>query len=237
MQKKIQATENISQSIWDAFLLGDPNAFSKIYNIYSDMMFAYGSCLTDDSELVKDIIHDIFIKIYNNRATIQSTNLKFYLLRSVKNEIYCVLRNKKDICQVEEENLHFSPEYSAEDLYIENEQEQFMHKKILTLLDSLTSRQREVIYCRYMEGLSINEIASLMEMNYQSVQNLMQRSMDHLRKIYTDRPASPHTETEKANYNNKEGNKKKDCLFFFYQRLNEAILQYFSKQELTINYF
>ena len=73
-------------------------------------------------------------------------------------------------------------------MYIENEEEASLKKEVRLLLNSLTSRQKEVIYYRYMENLSIQEIAGLMDMNYQSVQNLIQRSMEHLRKIYMALP-------------------------------------------------
>ena len=188
MQKEVQMPDNVSEFVWVNFLQGDSAAFSDIYNIYADGMFAYGSCFMDDADLVKDAIHDIFLRLYNNRASVQTDNLKFYLLRAMKNEMYGILRSKKEFCQVEENFHFFSLIYSVEDIYIENEEETSLKKEVLSLLNSLTSRQKEAIYCRYMENLSIQEIADLMDMNYQSVQNLIQRSMERLRKTYTTLP-------------------------------------------------
>ena len=45
------------------------------------------------------------------------------------------------------------------------------------LLDALPPRQKEVMYYRYVEGMDLPDICKLMEMNYQSVQNLIQRSI------------------------------------------------------------
>jgi len=231
MHRKIQVSDNVSGSVWKKFLLGDANAFSEIYNTYSDVMFSYGVCFTDDLELVKDIIHDIFIKMYNNRALIETSNLKFYLLRAMKNEIYCMLRSKKETCRIEEDMPSFSPEYSVEDIYIENEHELSLKKDVMLLLNSLTSRQKEVIYYRYMEGLSINEIADMMDMNYQSVSNLIQRSMERLRKIYTDSPTllqsgrgDDDTNVERKDH---EGNEM-SYQFRFLDRWADFIIRYIS---------
>lgn len=57
-----------------------------------------------------------------------------------------------------------------------------MQKTIRTVLSLLTDRQREIIYYRYIEELSIEEIAVLTGMNYQSVQNTIQRSLKRIRE-------------------------------------------------------
>ena len=57
-----------------------------------------------------------------------------------------------------------------------------LQKTIRTVLSLLTDRQREIIYYRYIEELSIEEIAVLTEMNYQSVQNTIQRSLKRIRE-------------------------------------------------------
>ena len=206
--------DNISELVWMNFLQGDSSAFAEIYNMYADGMFAYGSCFIDDAELVKDAIHDIFLRLYNNRTSVLTDNLKFYLLRAVKNEMYGILRNKKEFCEVEENFTFFSPVYSVEDMYIENEEEASLKKEVHLLLNSLTSRQKEVIYYRYMENLSIQEIAGLMDMNYQSVQNLIQRSMEHLRKIYITLPDNSQIEMRRILLGMYDKELLLACLFF-----------------------
>ncbi|MCM0721752.1 sigma-70 family RNA polymerase sigma factor [Parabacteroides sp. W1-Q-101] len=214
MQQDVQMPDNISELVWMNFLQGDSSAFAEIYNMYADGMFAYGSCFIDDAELVKDAIHDIFLRLYNNRTSVLTDNLKFYLLRAVKNEMYGILRNKKEFCEVEENFTFFSPVYSVEDMYIENEEEASLKKEVCLLLNSLTSRQKEVIYYRYMENLSIQEIAGLMDMNYQSVQNLIQRSMEHLRKIYMALPEKSQIEMRRTHLGMNDKELLLACLFF-----------------------
>jgi RNA polymerase sigma factor (sigma-70 family) len=64
-----------------------------------------------------------------------------------------------------------------------SEVDQNERKQIVTkLLNRLTDRQREAIYYRFIEELSMEEISILMEMNTQSVQNIIQRSLKKLRE-------------------------------------------------------
>ena len=59
-----------------------------------------------------------------------------------------------------------------------------LQQTVREALRLLTDRQREIIYYRYIEELSIEEIASLMDMNYQSVQNSIQRSIKKIRESF-----------------------------------------------------
>jgi RNA polymerase sigma factor (sigma-70 family) len=46
----------------------------------------------------------------------------------------------------------------------------------------LSPRQRQIIHLYYVEHLKYGEICRIMGINYQSVRNLMHRSIDRLRK-------------------------------------------------------
>lgn len=45
------------------------------------------------------------------------------------------------------------------------------------MMKILTPRQREVIYYRFIEELSYDDICQIMGLNYQSAYNLLQRSL------------------------------------------------------------
>ena len=57
---------------WNNFLAGDEDAFSKIYEHLAGDLLSFGATLTSDSELVKDCIQEIFLRIYQNRAKLSS---------------------------------------------------------------------------------------------------------------------------------------------------------------------
>lgn len=187
MDRQVLEPEKISAEIWTNFQKGDPRAFSDIYYAFAQSMFSYGVCFTNDRELVKDCIHEVFVKVYNFRQHLHLENMKFYLIRALKNELYNAFRNQKETCSIEESSGTFSPVYSVEDVFIAKEQENSINADVVKMLNSLSPHQKEVIYYRYIKELSIKEIAELMDMNYQSVQNLIQRSISKLRKEYSSK--------------------------------------------------
>jgi RNA polymerase sigma factor (sigma-70 family) len=51
-----------------------------------------------------------------------------------------------------------------------------------TKLEQLPERQREVIHLRYFQNLKNEEIADIINVNYQSVSNLLHRAVKNLKK-------------------------------------------------------
>ncbi len=179
------------QILWRVFLSGDNKAYSYFYKRYVEELFAYGMRFTSDRELVKDCIQDVFVKIYHNRSTLNKTdNVKLYLFMALKNTLFNYFQKDKAFFHIDTIEPVFTTEYTIEDRMIADEQEYEWKEKVNHILDSLTPRQREVLYYRYIEGMEMKEICELMGMNYQSVQNLIQRSIRKVKSIF-DRKDKP----------------------------------------------
>jgi RNA polymerase sigma factor (sigma-70 family) len=179
------------QELWSQFLAGNDRAYTQIYKNYVDKLFSYGMRFSSDRELVKDCIQDVFVKIYSNRKRLNHTdNIKLYLYIALKHTLFNVFNKDKSFYQIDTIEPVFNVEYSVEDRIIADEQEEEQKKKINQMLDSLTPRQKEVIYYRYVEGMEMDMICQLMNMNYQSVQNLIQRSIKKVRSLVPEKNKS-----------------------------------------------
>lgn len=177
---------NSDQIIWENFLCGDDEAYTYIYREYSQALYAYGMHFTSDKGLVEDCIQDVFIKIFQNRRHLQSTdNIKLYLFIALKNKLFNIFRKDIKYSQIDSLEPVFAAEYTIEDEIIENEREQFLNEKMIRMLEVLSPRQKEIIYYRFVKGLSYEEICQIMDMNYQSTQNLIQRSLKKLRTTFS----------------------------------------------------
>ena len=192
MRKNTESTpmttkkRNSDQIIWENFLCGDDEAYTYIYREYSQALYAYGMHFTSDKGLVEDCIQDVFIKIFQNRRHLQSTdNIKLYLFIALKNKLFNIFRKDIKYSQIDSLEPVFAAEYTIEDEIIENEREQFLNEKMIRMLEVLSPRQKEIIYYRFVEGLSYEEICQIMDMNYQSAQNLIQRSLKKLRTTFS----------------------------------------------------
>lgn len=170
------------KELWMNFKNGNESCFEIIYKRYVNILFLYGIQFTTDEALIKDAIHDIFVKLYNDRQSLkEEVNIKFYLFTCLKNHLFNLLKREIFFEKLDLEDYEYlDPE--AEELVTGSLKQKELREMVQKMLDVLTDRQREIIYYRYMEELSIEEIALLMDMNYQSVQNTIQRSIKKIRE-------------------------------------------------------
>lgn len=185
------------KKLWLLFLKGDENAYSELYTIYANSLFAYGMHFTSNKELVKDCVQDVFIKLFTNRRRLKPLeNVKVYLLITMKNTLFNLF--KKEVIHYHIDTIEpvFQIEYPAEQKMIEEERLYEQKRKIDRLMEVITPRQKEVLYYRYVEELSYEEICKLMKMNYQSVRNLLYRTMCSIRNAIHTGPANEYKKTK-----------------------------------------
>ena len=175
--------------LWRRFLEGDSSAYTQIYNQTVQDLFRFGLLYTSDKELIKDCIHDVFVKIHMNRAKLAPTdNIAAYLTVALKNTLFNALKKTTDSLSFDEigereETVDESPS-TPETIYINNEQEKQVQATVHTMMSVLTDRQREIIYYRYIKEMSIDEISKVTDMNNQSVSNSIQRALGRIRDLF-----------------------------------------------------
>ena len=166
------------------FWAGNDYAFAELYDLYVHTLYNYGMKLTQDHELLKDCIHDVFVKVYtkrNEKHTIN--NLSSYLIISLKNRLLDEFRRNAftDDSEVEYYDYRRSTDDVEHD-YLNAERELFQTAQVAHLMNHLTRRQRQAITLYYLEERKYDEICDIMQMNYHSVRNLMHRGMLKLRE-------------------------------------------------------
>ena len=178
-------TQDESYIKWKLFLEGDDQAYSWIYTHYIQVLYNYGLQITPDSEIVKDCIQDVFVKIYKAKKKLTvPQNPKVYLMIALKINIYNTFNQERL-----QKNYAFSLYQTEEQLTVKNEfiDQEARHEEmnnIKRMMKILTPRQREVIYYRFIEELSYDDICQIMGLNYQSAYNLLQRSLQKIREAY-----------------------------------------------------
>ena len=173
-----------TQQLVSRFCAGDDQAFAKLYDLYVQMLYNYGLKLTTDQELLKDCIHDVFVKVYSKRGDSNGiNNLCSYLLISLKNRLLDEFRRQTFTTPNEIENYEYRR--ATEDVegdYLIRERETVRSEQVAHLMHHLTRRQRQAITLYYLEERKYEEICKIMQMNYHSVRNLMHRGMLKLRE-------------------------------------------------------
>ncbi|MDN5200004.1 sigma-70 family RNA polymerase sigma factor [Fulvivirgaceae bacterium BMA10] len=174
------------EQLWKQFKSGNKEAFARIYRVNVEALYKYGSKFTDNSELVEDAIQDLFLIMWRKRSKLSDINaIKPYLLGSLrKNLLRELKRNKIAGHKNTFYDNQFHLEFSHEDLIISEQlQEETLHN-LKKVLEQLTKRQREVLYLKYYNDLSYEEISSIMSLNYQSTRNLVYNALKSLKEHF-----------------------------------------------------
>ena len=173
-----------TKTLVEQFCEGNDRAFAELYDMYVQTLFNYGTHLTDDQELLKDCIHDVFVKVYKKRDDQKGIrNFGSYLVISLKNRLLDEFRRQSFSTDTEVETYEYKRVADdVENDFLTQEQEQLQVAKVAHLMQSLTRRQRQAITLYYLEERKYDEICHIMQMNYHSVRNLMHRGMLKLRE-------------------------------------------------------
>jgi RNA polymerase sigma factor (sigma-70 family) len=173
-----------TRELVNEFCAGNDRAFSELYDLYVHMLFNYGMKITRDQELLKDCIHDVFVKIYNKREDKSViNNFSSYLIISLKNRLLDEFRRMTFSSEDPAETYEYA--FATTDVehdYLHQEREEVQLAQVARLMRHLTRRQRQAITLYYLEQRKYEEICKIMDMNYHSVRNLMHRGMLKLRE-------------------------------------------------------
>lgn len=171
--------------LWKLFINGDDEAYAQIYSSLNRYMFKYGSCFSNDKEQVEDAIHDVFVYIYSNKKKLSEiNNIKLYLLISLKN----ILTSNKSVNQpkrLDYIDFVYSTGYSAEEEMIAMECTSSKKNLLSKIFQSLSSRQKEAVYYRFIENMSYKDMAVRMDINTQSAKNIIQYTIKKIKDNFT----------------------------------------------------
>lgn len=174
-----------NKKLWEKYLNGDKEALSIIFRIFFDDLYNYGLRLTRKSEIVKDSMQDMFLKLWKNRSNLRIIdNIKPYLFKALRRHIITNLKWENHFVNYEQQPEElFQIEFSHEDFLINRNIDFETRENLIKALNKLTKRQREAIYLRYFEELDFASIAEIMSMKIQSVRNSIHRGLLVLRVI------------------------------------------------------
>lgn len=179
-----QEARNYTSQLLTALSAGNVSAFTTLYDSYIHILYNYGCRLTSDHEMLKDCIHDVFVKLYTKRHELcKIDNFKSYLFISLKNRICDEMRRGVFSSDLEVENLSVIADENVEEDYLHEEMDHLAHTQIQSLLGQLSPRQREALTLYYIEEKKYEDICDIMNINYQSVRNLMHRGLSRLKEL------------------------------------------------------
>ncbi|MCT1530941.1 sigma-70 family RNA polymerase sigma factor [Sphingobacterium daejeonense] len=162
------------QNVSDEELLSDVLqnqrlAFNELYERYKSAMLIYASRRIK-AEHAEDIVHDVFLKIWNNRHQLRmDERFASYLFKALRSRIIDFMARdknaKKYLESIESYSYYISSDKTDEKIRSEN----FM-EKIYQLLERYGPKYQIILTMR-MEGYSNQEIADELGITEKTVRN------------------------------------------------------------------
>ncbi len=171
-----------SEELWKQFLPGDHLALDAIVKRHYNLLYQYGCKFTRDAAQVKDCIQDLFLYLWHKRNTINETaSVERYLMKALRRRLARALTkagSTEGISFLEFKDTNATPD----DQIIQQEQKAALADRIKKCILQLSKRQQEIIYLRFYLNASAADIADIMQLNRQSVYNLLNDALNKLRQ-------------------------------------------------------
>lgn len=159
--------------------------FMKSYEDNSDALFRYCYFHTSDRQLALDLLQDTFIKTWQylqDGKDIQ--NIRAFLYKVAKNLIIDYRRKKHGVSleSITETGIDFKDERLEEEVIANNFDQDFVRKKI----DDLEEEHREILILRYLNEMSIKEIADTLNITPNNVSVKIHRAVEKMKDLLED---------------------------------------------------
>ena len=155
---------------------GDEEAFNILYEEFFHALLAI-ACKYVESEVAKDIVQDTFFKLWTTpHKFLVTTDLRFYLYRSVQNQCLNYIRDKKV-----EDRYRDRAEVVSEDFFYNTVLEEEVFIRLQQAIDELPEKYRKVINLS-LEGLSDKEVALRLGISIDAVKQQKKRGKEQLKE-------------------------------------------------------
>lgn len=171
--------------LWENLISGKEWALSKIFELHYDGLYFFALGYLKDQDEAKDLIQDLFLKIWIKRAKLNKVkHVKSYLFKVLRTLIADYFRIKKKLNTINLDADSNTFDIPHEDYLITVETEHEHSTRLKAALEVLTNHEREIIYLRFFAKLEYEKICSIMNLKYQSLRNLVYGALQKIKKHY-----------------------------------------------------
>ncbi len=158
-------------------IFGQKDFEELFYRWFNDLMGFVYSYLHDE-EVARDIVHDVFLTLWNNRTHLDTSwSLKSYLFTLSRNYTLNYIRHQKVIAHNESGLIRDSQEFQEEIEEYETTMERLREK-----LACLPGKQREVLVKCLVEGKMYKQVAEELNVSVNTIKTHIKRALAFLRE-------------------------------------------------------
>lgn len=159
---------------------GNKEAFTEIFARYNRLLFVHAHKLLNNKEEARDLVQEIFILLWDNRAELNlKSNFSGFLYTAVRNRIFDLLAHKKvEAKYLESVQNYFDKGIAQTDYLARTRQLQELIEKEIGFLPP---KMREVFEMSRMKSMSHKQIAEQLDLSEKTVKNQVNNALKILR--------------------------------------------------------
>jgi RNA polymerase sigma-70 factor (ECF subfamily) len=153
---------------------GDPDAFEKLYYRYRDWVYRLAWRFTGNKTDALDVLQETFTYLLGKFPGFELTSSITTFLYPAVRHISITISSKKDRIKSDEDMLN-EPEAVA------SEETEHSRSELAAVLAILPQEQREVLLMRFVDDMSLQEIAAALNIPIGTVKSRLHNSLRILR--------------------------------------------------------
>jgi len=181
--------EKSDKQLLTEFLAGSDASFEQLVQRYLKPIYNFLYQFTKDKDTLDDLTQETFVKAWKNLEKFdRKKNFKTWLYTIAKNTAYDYLKKKKTVpfsfFENEAGNNHLEniPEENPlpDEIVFRKDLEKDLEKKLQALPDNY----RILLMMRYKDDFSLQEIAEILNLPYNTVKSQHARALVNLKKTF-----------------------------------------------------
>jgi RNA polymerase sigma-70 factor, ECF subfamily len=160
---------------------GDSDAFAFLYDQYVRRIYRFVMVKVSNKQVTEDLTQDIFLKTWQHIVDKkQIKSFQAFIFRIARNTVIDYYRQS----QHQEVSLDYVPETAEANKDLNTNVDQNIDKEnLLKRLRKLKPEYQEILLLRYLEDLSIEEIAEILQKDKNNIRVLLHRALSKLKEL------------------------------------------------------
>ena len=151
----------------------DPDAFETLYRRYRDWVLALSQRFTGNGEQAQDVLQETFLYLLGKfPGFVLTSSMKTFLYPAVRHISITIARQSRKT---------LSDEAAINELPAPDCQQTDQQAELAIVLGQLAGEQRQIVLMRFVDDMSLAEIAQALDTPLSTVKSKLYRALDILR--------------------------------------------------------
>ncbi|MGB0757469.1 MAG: RNA polymerase sigma factor [Patescibacteria group bacterium] len=166
----------------DRVAAGDTGAFEVLFKRYSAKIYRFIYFRIKDQAIIDDMVNDLFLKIWEMiQSDTRIKNFQALLYKMTRNAIIDHYRTRKEHLDIDTATDITTDEDIFEAVSLEDD-----IRAMLKVMDDLQDSYKEILQLRYIEDLSHDEIAEVLDKTTGAVKVQIHRAIKQLKSLHSN---------------------------------------------------